>query len=191
MVTSLHRFLFRARSRHSGHAAYRPRPHRAGIPANPLKSCWPGCFRRFASPNRRRLHAISEWRTGSPDVRHRCAHEAGSASDRKETPWARGRLRPPSHRTHIAVNSPGFDGCQTCFIAMLEWRGRRNGPSTGCALRPSDLVAIGRLWHPLLLLKDKWSKEGRHDVVRFTGAVLDLRVSRFGHCTAVQHPQQK
>ena len=37
--------------------------------------------------------------------------------------------------------------------------GQRNGPSTGCALRPSHLDAIGRLWHPLRLLKDKWSKE--------------------------------
>jgi len=37
---------------------------------------------------------------------------------------------------------------------------RRNGPSAGCALRPSYFLdAIGRLWHPLRLFKDKWSKE--------------------------------
>jgi hypothetical protein len=34
-------------------------------------------------------------------------------------------------------------------------------PQHGHALRPSRLDAIGRLWHPLRLFKDKWPKEER------------------------------
>ena len=53
-------------------------------------------------------------------------------------------------RTSRSERAAGNGGSGNVQVA------KRNGPSAGCALRPSYFLdAIGRLWHPLRLFKDK------------------------------------